>query len=219
MNITKLSLLLAAVVAGFSVASVEAQTSRKAVQKPAQSTDALIFDLGLISGKPSDVRSLSTTFSGESVSGINIGLGASQQVYKIDADQSVDLGAVLNIAMPKITKASQEFSTTEIGLRLPVTYRYKLDDFGLIAGAYIGYNFSQSAKFKASAGGVSGEVSGDVNENQFYYGLTVGGTYQVSDYRFKLAYNLTLGNVSAYKEVGAITVGVDYTGLTFPKLF
>lgn len=215
MNITKLSLLLAAVVAGFSVSSVEAQTSRKAVQKPAQSTDALIFDLGLISGKPADVRSLSTTFSGESVSGINIGLGASQQVYKIDADQSVDLGAVLNIAMPKITKGSQEFSSTEIGLRLPVTYRYKLDDFGLIAGAYIGYNFSQSSKFKD----LGSELTKDVNENQFYYGLTVGGTYQVSDYRFKLAYNLTLGNVSAYKEVGAITVGVDYTGLTFPKLF
>ncbi len=212
MNITKLSLLLAAVVAGFSVASVEAQTSRKVVQKPAQSTDALIFDLGLISGKSG---AYSSTFSGESVSGINIGLGASQQVYKIDADQSVDLGAVLNIAMPKMTKGPLELSTTEIGLRLPVTYRYKLDDFGLIAGAYIGYNFSQSAKFKA----LGSELTHDVNENQFYYGLTVGGTYQVSDYRFKLAYNLTLGNVSAYKEVGAITVGVDYTGLTFPKLF
>jgi len=214
MNVTKVSLLLAAVVATVSVGSVNAQTVRKAVQKPAQSTDALIFDLGLLSGKPSDKLS-SAGFSGESVSGLNIGVGTSQQIYKIDSDQSIDLGAVLNFSMPKVTKGSSEFSSTDIGLRFPVTYRYKLDDFGLIAGAYIGYNFSQSGKYKVSAL----ETTGSIDENQFYYGLTVGGTYQVTDYRFKLAYNLTLGNVSHYKEVGAITVGVDYTGFTLPKFF
>lgn len=214
MKVTKLSLLLATVVASVSVGTIHAQTAKKAVAaKPVvvASSDALVFELGLLSNKAGS----KTNVNDQKGDGLYIAAGASQQIFKIDADQTVDLGALLTFTSSTAKKDPNEFSQSEFGVRIPVTYRYKLDDFALIGGAYVGYNLSQSGKQKAS--GV--ETNVNYGDNGLYFGLTVGGTYQVSDYRFKLAYNLNLGDYGYSKEVGAVTLGVDWTGVSLPKLF
>lgn len=214
MKVTKLSLVLAAVVASVSVGAIHAQTARKAtVSNPvvASSSDALVFELGLLSNKAGS----KTNVADQKGEGIYLAAGASQQIFKIDADQTVDLGALLTFTTSTAKKDTNEFCQSEIGVRIPVTYRYKLDDFALIGGAYVGYNVSQSAKQKAAGT----ETTVNYGDNGLYFGLTVGGTYQVSDYRFKLAYDLNLGDYGYSKEVGAITLGVDWTGVSLPKLF
>ena len=214
MKVTKLSLVLAAVVASVSVGTIHAQTAKKAVvakSAVSSSTDALVFELGLLSNKAGS----KTNVADQKGDGLYLAAGASQQVFKIDADQSIDLGALLTFTTSTAKKDANEFSQSEIGVRIPVTYRYKLDDFSLIGGAYVGYNVSQSGKQKVSGA----ETNVNYGDNGLYVGLTVGGTYQVSDYRFKLAYNLNLGDYGYSKEVGAITLGVDWTGVSLPKLF
>lgn len=214
MKVTKLSLVLAAVVASVSVGTIHAQTAKKAVvakSAVSSSTDALVFELGLLSNKAGSKINVAD-LKGD---GLYLAAGASQQVFKIDADQSIDLGALLTFTTSTAKKDGNEFSQSEIGVRIPVTYRYKLDDLSLIGGAYVGYNVSQSGKLKVSGA----ETNVNYGDNGLYVGLTVGGTYQVSDYRFKLAYNLYLGDYGYSKEVGALTLGVDWTGVSLPKLF